>query len=229
MLSGTYRHELKYQTDMSGYLALRSRVRAVMQPDTHAGADGRYIVHSIYFDNFSDKALREKLCGLPRREKFRIRYYNSDLSRLTLEKKMKVNNLCMKLSTPITESECRALLGGDTGWMAEHPSGLVRELGAKMRTELLRPKTLVSYVREPYVYAPGNVRVTFDLAVRSGMHSRDFLAPPSDGIRVQDSPGEVVTEIKYDAFLPGIIASLIQTEDLRQGAYSKYSACRRFG
>ena len=29
-----------------------------------------------YFDNYRDKALREKIDGVSRREKFRIRYYN---------------------------------------------------------------------------------------------------------------------------------------------------------
>ena len=39
------------------------------------------------FDNSDDKALLEKINGIPGREKFRIRYYNDDLSFITLEKK----------------------------------------------------------------------------------------------------------------------------------------------
>ena len=44
------------------------------------------------------------------------------------------------------------MLAGDTGWMISHPSGLVQELYCKMKSQQLRPRVLVSYVREPYVY-----------------------------------------------------------------------------
>ena len=51
-----------------------------MKRDLHTGEDGLYTVRSIYFDNADDKALREKIYGVQKREKFRIRYYNDDLS-----------------------------------------------------------------------------------------------------------------------------------------------------
>lgn len=75
-----FRHELKYQIGYLQYLELRSRLTAVMKTDSHAGGDGRYLIRSIYFDNYQDKALREKIDGVSRREKFRIRYYNDDFS-----------------------------------------------------------------------------------------------------------------------------------------------------
>ena len=68
-----------------------------MKPDEHTRADGRYVIRSIYFDNVHDKALREKINGVQKREKFRIRYYNDDFSFLTLEKKIKRSSLCMKI------------------------------------------------------------------------------------------------------------------------------------
>ena len=46
-LYGTFRHELKYAVSPADYLALRSRLRAVMRPDPHAGADGRYTIRSV--------------------------------------------------------------------------------------------------------------------------------------------------------------------------------------
>ena len=64
---GTYRHELKYQIGVADHLALRQRLRPVMRSDVPAGADGRYTVRSVYFDNISDKALREKIDGVQRR------------------------------------------------------------------------------------------------------------------------------------------------------------------
>ena len=224
-----YRHELKYPISFSDYLAIRQRLRPVMTPDEHVLSDGRYIIRSIYFDNIEDKALREKINGVQKREKFRIRYYNDDFSFIVLEKKLKYNSLCMKIDARLLEEECRAILTGDTRWMMTHQSGLVKELYCKMNSQQLRPKVLVSYIREPYVYAAGNVRVTFDSQIRSTLFHRSFMEDSVSDVQVLDNPGDVILEIKFDAFLPDIIYSLLQTEGIRQQAYSKYSACRRFG
>ena len=88
-----YRHELKYTINYWQYLQLRSRFRQVMKMDPHTRADGTYSIRSIYFDNIQDKALREKVNGVAKREKFRIRYYNDNFERITLEKKIKNNML----------------------------------------------------------------------------------------------------------------------------------------
>lgn len=224
-----FRHELKYGIGYPVYLELKSRLQAVMQADPHSGSDGRYLIRSIYFDNFADKALREKREGVSCREKFRIRYYNDDFSFLTLEKKVRYNSFCRKYGTEITEEECRQLLDGELNWMRGHPSGLVQELYAKMHYQLLRPRVLVSYVREPYIYAPGNVRVTLDSGIRTTMYHRTFLEDQVRDISSGDRPWDRVLEIKYDAFLPEIIKDILQVNGVRQQAFSKYEVCRRFG
>lgn len=228
-LTGSYRHELKYAITPGGYLALRQRLRAVMKPDPHAGADGTYTIRSVYFDNYDDKALREKADGVPQREKFRIRYYNDDFSFITLEKKIKHNDLCMKLDAPLTQEEYRRLLRAPGPWMLAHPEALVRELYCKMTTQQLRPRVLVSYVREPYIFEAGNVRVTFDSDIRTSLFQRSFAEGTLPDIRAVDTPGEAVLEVKYDAFLPEVIRQLLQSGTLRRQAFSKYGACRRFG
>lgn len=228
-LDGAYRHELKYQITEAERLALRRRLKTVMKPDPHAGQEGLYTIRSIYFDNERDKALREKLDGVQLREKFRIRWYNDDLSFITLEKKIKHNNLCMKVSAPLTEGELRRLLTEPGDWLLHHPAELTRELYCKMKLQQLKPRVLVSYVREPYVYSAGNVRVTFDSQIRSGLFHRSFLDEAVPDISATDTPFDQILEVKYDAYLPEIIACLLQTGGLRQQAFSKYGACRRFG
>lgn len=224
-----YRHELKYQIPYSEYLAMRERLRTVMQTDPHTMADGTYRIRSIYFDNVSDKALREKTDGVSKREKFRIRYYNDDSSFITLEKKMKIDSLCLKYDAVITEEECRKILAGDREFMRDHPSGLVRELYAKMNFQGLRPRVLVSYLREPYIFQAGNVRVTFDSQIRTTLFHQRFLEEEVSDISATDTPTDMILEVKYDAFLPEIIQDFIQVKGIRQQAFSKYGACRRFG
>ena len=224
-----YRHELKYSISYPDYLTIRGRIKNLMRPDPHAGPDGKYRIRSIYFDNIDDKALREKVYGVSKREKFRIRYYNDDLSFITLEKKMKIGCLCLKYDATITEEECRKILAGDTKFMIEHQSELVRELYAKMKYQRLKPRVLVSYVREPYIYAPGNVRITFDSQIRTSLYSQYFLTGDVNDISATDTPEDMLLEVKYDAFLPGVIQDMIQIKDVRQEAFSKYGACRRYG
>ncbi len=226
---GVYRHELKYKICLADYFAIRQRLIPVMKPDIHTGPDGRYLIRSIYFDNVDDKALREKVNGVQRREKFRIRYYNDNFSYITLEKKIKYNNLCMKIDAAITKDECRAVLDGRTAWMIEHPAELVREFYCKINSQQLQPRVLVSYIREPYVYEAGNVRVTFDAHIRTSLFHRAFLERQVHDVSATENSGELILEVKYDAFLPDIIACLLQSEGLRQQAFSKYGVCRRFG
>ena len=224
-----YRHELKFAIGYADYLAMRERLKKVMKTDPHVSGDGRYHIRSIYFDNSDDKALREKVDGIEKREKFRIRYYNDDFSFITLEKKMKINDLCLKIDAPITEEECRKILSGDLVFMRGHPDELVKELYAKMFYQRLRPRVLVSYVREPYIYRPGNVRVTFDSMIRTTLFHQEFLTKEVLDISATNRPQDMILEVKFDAFLPEIIQDVIQTNGIRQQAFSKYGACRRYG
>lgn len=224
-----YRHELKFQINPADYLAIRQRISPLMQKDPHTRADGLYLIRSIYFDNFDDKALREKINGVAVREKFRIRYYNDDFSYITLEKKIKHNNLCLKKDAPISIEDYTAILSGRTDFLQAESPALVKELCHKMQTQQLRPKVMVSYVREPYIYRAGNVRVTFDSCIRTSLFQQDFLDSKIHDISVTEHPQDIVLEVKYDAFLPDIIADLLQLEDIQQQAFSKYGACRKYG
>ena len=78
-----YRHEWKHEINASDQIALRHRLRAVARLDPHT-IQGKYEIRSLYFDSPTDRALREKLDGVNRREKFRIRCYQGDLSRIPL-------------------------------------------------------------------------------------------------------------------------------------------------
>ena len=57
---------------------------------------------------------------------------------------------------------------------SEHPRFIVLY---KMKGQLLEPKTVVTYDREAFIYKPGNVRVTIDRNLRSGLDSINFLNP----------------------------------------------------
>ena len=218
-----FRHEWKHEISFSDMMVLRQRLGAVMKRDAHA-VDGKYFIRSLYFDNAADKALREKLDGVNNREKFRIRYYDLDPSLIHLEKKSKRNGLGRKETAELTAAEAQSIIDGDWEWMKDADRSLVQELYRKMRSQGLRPKTIVDYIREPFVYAPGNVRVTLDYDIRTGLRSTDFLNPDCVTIPAGDAP--IILEVKWDEFLPSIIRDIVQLEGRHTSAFSKYAICR---
>lgn len=226
MSEAVYRHEWKHIINVADLIAIRQRLRAVARPDENAVA-GTYLIRSLYFDNLADKALREKLDGVNRREKFRIRYYNQDLSEIHLEKKSKRNGLGTKERAKLTAEEVQHILDGKLDWMLASGRPLVQELYTKMNSQGLRPRTIVDYTREPFVYAPGNVRVTLDYNIRTGYQSMDFLNP--DCVTIPAGADEIVLEVKWDEYLPSVIRDAIQLGNRHMSAFSKYAACRIYG
>ena len=221
-----YRHEWKHEINYADMLTLRTRLSAVMKRDEHA-IGGVYQIRSLYFDNLSDKTLREKQDGVNIREKFRIRYYNGDTSFIVLEKKSKINGLCAKKSCQITKEEAQKIVDGNLGWMVDSGRPLCQELYSKMMSQGLRPKTIVDYTRDPFVFAPGNVRVTIDYNIRTRAFRTDFLNPETLTLPAGESP--IILEVKCDEYLPDIIKDAVSLPGRRVTAFSKYEQCRIYG
>lgn len=219
-----YRNEIKHVITPGDKAAICAGMRAIAQLDPHAREKGYYRIRSLYFDNLYDKALMEKIDGVSEREKFRIRYYDGDLSLIHLEKKVKQGGLGYKISETISREEAQKIISGDTDWMATSGRGLLIELYSKMKSQCLRPQTIVDYDRIPFVYGPGNVRVTIDENIRTGLRGTDFLNP--DCITIPAAQNTIILEVKWDEFLPGIIRRAVQVKGRRSTAFSKYGVCR---
>ena len=220
------RHELKHQISMQEDLVLSQRLRKLFSHDKHAGPDGSYRVISLYFDTPYDNALREKIDGVNRREKFRLRYYGTDTSFIRLEKKFKVNGLCGKRSARMTLEQVQELLSGRYEFLLDLENVLFTELYSKLKGKGLQPKTIVRYDREAFLYAPGNVRITLDRNICTGLTAIDFLNPRNFYLRVTESC--TVLEVKYDNFLPELVRMAVQVPGRQAAACSKYALCRRF-
>jgi hypothetical protein len=220
------RHEIKHCISLADYYVLRQRLRAVLKQDAHAGPSGSYEIRSLYFDTAEDKALHEKLDGVRDRDKYRIRFYNHDTSVIHLEKKSKRVDIGFKTSAPLTAEECRRILQGDIEWMESSEHALVRELGDAMRQGGMKPKTIVDYTRDPFTYEAGNVRVTLDHHIRTGLQGVDFLDP--DCVTIPAAPDMIILEVKWDNYLPDLVREVVQVPDTRAEAFSKYAICRAF-
>lgn len=220
-----FRHEVKHEISNLDMLILRQRLKAVMKPDCHA-VNGQYKIRSLYFDNLDDKALREKLDGVNIREKYRLRMYNNDPSIIHLERKFKHGGLGYKETAYLTPEQALAIVAGDISFMAASTEEVILGFYTRIRNEGLKAKVIVDYIREPFVYAPGNVRVTLDYDIRTGMSCTDFLNPGCVTVPIKDSP--CILEVKWDNYLPDVIRDVIQLDGRRSAAFSKYAASRMY-
>jgi hypothetical protein len=217
------RYELKHYINYADILQLRARLPFVASLDKNAEDGNGYRVKSLYFDNYNDKALKEKIDGVNEREKYRLRLYNDDTSFIRLERKSKKNGLCFKESAIISERECRQLLDGDLSALKENGNPLCLDLYTKMHYQQLRARNIVDYRREAFIYSMGNVRVTLDYDIRTSSNINDFLNPTPVPIPIS---GVYILEVKYDNFLPEIIRGMVSLSSRRSTAFSKYAVTR---
>ena len=222
------RHEFKHHINIGDYQLLRSKLAVFMDKDSHTNENGQYHIRSLYFDNDYDKILYEKLDGVDNRDKFRIRIYNLNDNIINLEKKSKRNGLCFKSSVNITKEETLKIINGDIQWLKNSEKELLKELYSVMLSQRIKPKTIVDYQREVYVYSAGNVRITFDMDIRTAIHSLDIFDKNLVTVPIHYDH-YMVLEIKYDDFIPEHIAKLVQLGNRRNTTNSKYMLSRIYG
>ena len=222
-----YRNEIKYLVSETQLVLLENRIRNLIQPDRHAGADGTYQIRSLYFDDFENTYYRENEMGTDPREKFRIRIYNGDPGRISLELKKKQHSMTQKLSCLLTEEQCRGLMAGRP--LPADPSypPVLQKMNLLMKTRLLKPKVIVEYDRTPFVEKLGNTRVTLDRNIRSSNAVASFLEKRVPARPIMPA-GKQILEVKYDEFLPDYLYRNLQLSHLRQTTFSKYYLCRRY-
>jgi len=220
------RHELKYHIDPTQYRIIRSRISALLSQDPHAGPDGRYHIRSLYFDDFKNTALFEKQAGIPRRKKYRMRIYDYSDAVIKLEKKIKLDQYIGKESIRITRQEADRILAGDVAFLAGSDKRLLRAFYIESRRNLLRPNVIVDYYREAYIHPMGNVRITFDIGLHTGLDcvalfDRDFFT-----MGAIEEPG-VILEIKYDNFLPQAIQGMFPSTIRPRVSVGKFVICKK--
>ena len=193
-----------------------------MEIDSHTPPEGRYIIHSLYFDDYKDTSVYTTNSGLSKRYKWRIRYYGNDTSYIVLEKKEKIESRCHKKSCKITVEEYNNIVSGNiTDLIFETEKKLIKELAIDMLTKNYKPKVIVDYERIAYVEEITNVRITIDMKISASHQIEDFLNGDYQNFYVLES-GMNVLEVKFDNILPSHIRNIVESYDFRQSSFSKY-------
>lgn len=87
------------------------------------------------------------------------------------------------------------------------------------------PKVIVTYLRYPFVYSAGNVRVTFDEEITSSNDLDHFLTSDYEERPILGL-GMNVLEVKWDEVLPQHIKEALYMDNLQWSVFSKYYLCR---
>ena len=236
-----YRNELKYICTEAELVILESRIKAICKRDPHVGPSGTYDIRSIYFDDINNSCFKDNEAGTDPRAKYRIRIYNGNADRITLEKKSKSHGMTHKDSTPLSRNQFNNIMSGNPRDLFDSKvqnnnsslvlesqinSHLLYEFERLMYTTGLQPKAIVAYRRTPFIYNAGNVRITFD---RNIGHSNDFKTFFDEKIPLIPvlGNGTHILEVKYDELLPNFIYEALNLDNLQYTSFSKYYLSRK--
>ena len=100
-----YRHEYKFLIDRRQEAILNERLRNLIPLDSHTNENGKYWIRSAYFDDMYDRCYNENDAGVNERAKYRIRIYNGNSDRITLEKKSKSHGMTHKDSVVLSKKQ----------------------------------------------------------------------------------------------------------------------------
>ena len=222
-----YRNELKYICTESDFVILESRIKALCRRDPHVGPSGTYDIRSIYFDDVNNTCFKDNEAGTDPRAKYRIRIYNGNSDRITLEKKSKSHGMTHKDSVLLSKKQfCDIMNGYPRDLYNSSSSPLLNQFETLMYTTGLSPKTIVAYMRTPFIYAAGNVRITFD---RNIGHTTNFSTFFDESIPLTPvmANGTHILEVKYDELLPDFLYEALNLNNLTYTSFSKYYLSRK--
>jgi SPX domain protein involved in polyphosphate accumulation len=220
------RLEFKYLLSLREADRIIPALLRIMDWDQHAQdkQDQSYQVNSLYFDSPTLKNYYEKIAGIKKRKKFRVRYYQNkvdDQTLVFLECKRKQGLVIKKDRVAQPWSLVRAFLAGQVkvGDFPQASQQLLMEFQYEKRKYQMKPKTIVSYSRRALVgRGKNNLRVTFDSGL-SALKMPDLkLLSGSRKIMTR----HLVLEIKCDNIIPARVHEIIQQYQLVHGPHSKY-------
>lgn len=217
------RFEAKYLLDYSSYYRVRSSLMPFCGLDefSRSSPRGRYLVRSLYYDTADYKTYVEKVTGVSDRNKLRIRTYfpiREETAFLNVEQKRRYGKLIAKYTSRISIDQYDRFVR--TGSWGDTEDALLQDFERIVRTQHLKPVTVVNYMREAYVARDrSGVRFSFDHDVRYARSSDLFF---EEWRYKRDLGRNIVFEIKCSRDDIGWISDLVRRHDLKAVPNSKY-------
>lgn len=218
-----YRNEFKFFINAHQKYMMANKLSKICHRDSFSDADGGYLISSLYFDDYNQSSFIDKLSGIRDRKKFRVRVYNYQSNVIKLERKIKRGNVIDKSHIQISKEEYDTLVSGDVSFLRHKDDVVAKDFYLYYRTKNLRPRLVVEYRREAFIYKYGDVRITFDYLLKAGVFQKDLF---SNGYMISAIPhDQIILEVKYTGYFPGVIRNIIQINNLQWQSSSKYVMC----
>ncbi len=216
------RQEFKYYVSAEVISKLRTYLKEIMKVDENANSqNNQYTITSLYFDTPNEEDFEDKVDGIKSREKFRLRFYNQKKDLVKFESKKRVETAIKKTSSIIPIHDVSEILKGNYESLLNSNSEFLKISYAKLTSRGYRPKLIVEYDREAYFLPYGNIRVTFDLNLRTYNSETDLLNISSTAIPIFEDNLQVL-EVKHSIPLPSHLKFVLSKIPAARNAISKF-------
>lgn len=222
-----FRAEKKYRISSWQADMVIGKLEAVLKGDSVNGTKP-YLVRSLYFDSIYNDDYYDKMLGLERRKKIRLRIYDPDSKIAKLELKEKQNKDQLKRSITVTKEQAEEMIKGNYSFLSEMEEPLAQEILYIMQTNCYRPVCIVEYKRRALINETNDIRITFDSAVSSNEGDFSLFAKNLTTYPVI-LPDTTIMEVKYNGFLLSYIKDIVSIADAVESSSSKYCMARMFG
>lgn len=217
------RQEIKFLLTKPDSVAIQQELSKLLTPDDHA-RQGYYRVRSLYFDSLENIDFHEKLCGVRKRKKVRLRIYGADKETVKLELKDKDGAYQKKLSLFVTKDEARALIHRQYHILLEREEETAKLFYVILTQGAYRPAVVVEYDRRAFTHPDFVTRVTFDEHIVCCTSDPDFFQEDLPFVPADD--GQVVMEVKFNGTLAEPIRTILGKYGLFHLSVSKYVMAR---
>ncbi len=170
-------------------------------------------VHSVYLDKLSFDYYHDNVAGISQRHKVRLRWYNENTEKITLEIKRKYNTVSDKPSLSLQNNSKQNLFSSNAVNQLLDSNAIPANY---LQVKSLYPVLYVEYLREYYILSK-NIRMTID---RNINYKKLFPTPSG---KTENSDVDVVVEFKYDLASQNSIEKLLYGLPFRIFRHSKYA------
>lgn len=224
------RFEFKYLLTPDLESEIKKRILPYIKKDSFGAENktGMYEVISLYYDSPGFYYYQEKIDGVLRRKKIRLRAYRNDgkfIPYAFFEIKRRHDTVILKDRFLLNMEDYEKLMKNDdfhstAAIRDQNRKNIIEEFEWEQHLRSIGPKVLINYDREPYLGAYNdNFRITFDKNIKAMQNDNLFYA----GKDFEDVSGiYTIMEIKFNGSLPHYVSEVIKEFDLQRISYSKY-------
>lgn len=227
------RYEIKYQIPLRKRDNIIKHISPFMELDPYITNNHDYEVRSLYYESHQRNSFFEKVDGIKKRVKLRIRYYpdfyNTENKMVFIELKKK-NNENVTKSRVMVPLDMSFLIIEDNTPEAENFYDNATNQERKTLNEIwyfkkkyaLYPISVVSYKRQAFQsLIEKTFRITFDSNIVVRNHNFDLTI--GGGTNYIVPRNIIVMEIKFNSLIPNWAIKILQASDCIQEKISKFA------